>query len=105
MSVLALLIGKMVQVVQLRAILCSRFAQIALANATQTALAGSLQPGNYNPAQVARILGKSFCREMAGAGFSIQQIINAASEIIAEVSRSVEKHKRRRRRAAGADQH
>jgi hypothetical protein len=103
LSMLASLIGKMVQVAQLRALLSSRFAQIAVARGTRYAVSRASEPQHGNHAQVARILGKSFCREMAQAGFSIQQIINAASEIIGEVSRTVEKHKRRRDRMADTE--
>jgi hypothetical protein len=44
---------------------------------------------------VARILAKSFYRELRSAGFSVRQIIHAAAEIVSEVSASLKRHKRR----------
>jgi hypothetical protein len=45
-----------------------------------------------NPNHIARILAKSFYREMTIAGFSFNQIIYAASEVISELSNSLRKH-------------
>jgi hypothetical protein len=48
-----------------------------------------------NPDEVARILAKSFFKEMTGAGFGEAQIVQAASEIIGQLNSSVQRHRRR----------
>jgi hypothetical protein len=44
---------------------------------------------------MARIVARSFYREMTIAGFSQSQIIKVASEIISELSVSVRRHSKR----------
>ncbi len=84
MEVAAAFIGRIIQTRQLRRTLESRFAQMSLSGAAQTRIADA-----QNPERMAKILAKSFYREMAGAGFSPAQIIDAASEIISELGKSV----------------
>lgn len=96
LDVVALFIGKSIQVVQMQNILNSRFAQMALAKEiNQDASLGSIL---QNPDQVAKILAKSFYKEMAKAGFGSGQIINAASEIIEQLSGGLQRHSKRRTR-------
>jgi hypothetical protein len=51
-----------------------------------------------NPDQVAKILAKSFYKEMTRAGFGPSQIVNAASEIIEQLSGSLNRHSKRMER-------
>jgi hypothetical protein len=51
-----------------------------------------------NPDQVAKILAKSFYKEMTRAGFGSSQIVNAATEIIAQLSGSLHRHSKRMER-------
>lgn len=95
LDVVSLFIGKAIQVVQLQNILNSRFAQLALVQAAEKDLGGSLASAVQNPDQVAKILAKSFYKEMTRAGFGSSQIINAASEIIAQLSGSLNRHSKR----------
>jgi L-methionine (R)-S-oxide reductase len=92
LEIIALFSGRTIQVVQLQNLLESRFAQIALAEsaAKQAVLQGSVQPE-----QVAKIVAKTFYKEMTRAGFSPNQIIQTATEIISELTASLGKHKRR----------
>jgi GAF domain-containing protein len=92
LDVIALFIGKSVQVLQLQAILNSRFMQLALVRESPQAAAGVAY---RNPDEVARILAKSFFKEMTGAGFGEAQIVQAASEIIGQLNSSVQRHRRR----------
>jgi signal transduction protein with GAF and PtsI domain len=92
LDVIALFIGKSVQVSQLQAILNSRFMQLALVREAPRAAAGVAY---RNPDEVARILAKSFFREMTSAGFGEGQIVQAASEIIGLLGRSVQRHSKR----------
>lgn len=102
LSVVALFIGKSIQAAQLQAILRSRFAQAALAQSAGKSLGDAVALSSHNPNEVARILAKSFYRELASAGFSVRQIINAATEIISEVSASLKRHKKRQLRDASS---
>ncbi|MDO9190355.1 MAG: GAF domain-containing protein [Sulfurimicrobium sp.] len=98
LDVIALFIGKAIQVVQLQNILNSRFAQLALVQSAEKDLEGTLATAVQNPDQVAKILAKSFYKEMTRAGFGSSQIINAASEIIAQLSGSLNRHSKRMER-------
>lgn len=101
LKVVALFIGKSIQVDQLQSILNSRFAQLALVQEAKKNLdgsigsIGSIGSAFQHPDQAARILAKSFYREMAKAGFSSNQIINAASEIIHQLSSNLQRHSKR----------
>jgi GAF domain-containing protein len=100
LEVVALFIGKSIQTVQLQSILNSRFAQLALIKETDKksgdllstdAMASAIQ----NRDKIARILAKSFYKEMARAGLGPGQIVNAASEIIAQLNESLQRHNKR----------
>jgi L-methionine (R)-S-oxide reductase len=95
LEVVALFIGKSIQAIQLQNILNSRFAQLALVQEAEKNLGGSLEAALQNPDQVAKILAKSFYKEMTRAGFGSSQIINAASEIISQLSGSLQRHNKR----------
>lgn len=93
LGILTPLIAKSIQVIQLQNILKSRFTQIALTKSDESAI-GALMPGvMQNPNQIARILAKSFYREMLNAGFNVNQVISAATEVISELTASLRKHK------------
>lgn len=100
LDVVALFIGKSIQVIQMQNILNSRFAQLALVREAEKNLGAPLDVVLQNPDQVARILAKSFYKEMTRAGFGSSQIINAASEIIAQLSGGLQRHNKRMTREA-----
>ena len=96
LEVIALFIGKSIQAIQLQNILNSRFAQLALLHEAEK----SLEPlgvgvAVQNPDQMAKILAKSFYKEMTRAGLGSNQIISAASEIISQLSGSLQRHNKR----------
>lgn len=99
LEVAALFIGKSIQVVQLQGVLNSRFAQMALAQEARGSVGGTVGGAvaamSQNPNQMAKILAKSFFKEMTHAGFSSTQIIHAASEIITQLNDSLGKHSKR----------
>ena len=95
LNVVALFIGKSIQTIQLQSILNSRFAQLALAQEVQNNMGASLGSVFHNPDQVAKILAKSFYKEMARGGFGSNQIISAASEIVSQLSDSLQQHSKR----------
>lgn len=92
-SFVALLVGKSLQVIHLQNILKSRFAQIAIARDTKKIARTALSEETLEPSKVARMLAKSFYREMIRNGFSTDHIINAASEIIAQLTEELRRHK------------
>ncbi|TFW19285.1 GAF domain-containing protein [Duganella callida] len=103
LDMIALFIGKSIQVLQLQAILNSRFTQLALMQEVQDKVAGSIASTAYqNPDQVAKLLAKSLYKEMARAGFGSAQIIAAASEIITQLNNNLQRHSER---AARHEQH
>jgi L-methionine (R)-S-oxide reductase len=90
LDVLALFIGKSVQVLQLQGLLDSRFAQLALLREVED---GAGAGAAYRqPDEVARILAKSFFKEMTKAGFGSRQILYAASELIEQLKRHLQRH-------------
>ena len=95
LDVVAMFVGKSVQVVQLQSILSSRFAQMALAQEAHNTIGDAMAYVSDNPNQLAKILAKSFFKEMNKAGFSNTQIIHAASEIINQLNTNLSKHSKR----------
>jgi GAF domain-containing protein len=95
LDIVALFIGRSIQVIQLQSILNSRFAQITLAAEADKTFGNALFTAAHNPDQMAKIVAKSFYREMTKAGFGSNQIIKAASEIISELTQSLHKHRKR----------
>lgn len=95
LDVVALFVGKSIQVVQLQNLLNSRFAQIAAVQEAQKEIGGVMASVSHDPDKLAKILAKSFFKEMNKAGFTPNQIINVASEIISLLSENLRKHSRR----------
>jgi GAF domain-containing protein len=97
LGVLALYAGKSIQAAQLAYLQDSGFAQRALESDTATPLPlmNAFAHGSAQPVQMARLLAKSFFREMRAAGFGPNQIVAAAGEIIDQLSTSLRKHGRR----------
>lgn len=91
-ELVALFIGRAVQMRQLRGILASRFTQLALARELQ---GGAATIAYQKPDHVARLLARSFYREMARAGFDPSQIVQAASEIIGQLNGNLVRHSAR----------
>ena len=93
-EIMATLIGKSVQVERLQTLIRSRVAQVSLAKEEKEVVA-RLTDGSVPPARVAKLLAKSFFRDLASAGFDPGQIIEAASEIIMLVSNDIHRYKKR----------
>ncbi|MEQ1602635.1 MAG: GAF domain-containing protein [Methylophilaceae bacterium] len=100
LEVVALFIGKSIQAVQLQSILNSRFAQMALIKESGSSVeecvnVNSILATIHNRDKIAKILAKSFYKEMARTGLGPNQIISAASEIIAQLNSSLHRHNKR----------
>lgn len=100
LEVVSLLVAKALQVRQLQGLLNSRFAQLALLERAEKDIGRALANPLPNPDQVARIVARSFYKEMNRAGLGPRQIVNAASEIIEQLSGSLVRHSRRLDREA-----
>ncbi len=98
-EIVATLIGKSVQVDRLQTLIRSRAAHASLAKEEKEVVA-RLTDGTAPPARVAKLLAKSFFRDLAAAGFEPGQIIEAASEIIALVSSDINRYRRHTERRA-----
>ncbi|PTR09169.1 GAF domain-containing protein [Nitrosospira sp. Nsp5] len=98
LDVIALFIGKSIQTIQLQSILNSRFAQLALIQETQKNMNNSLGSTLHNPDQIAKIMAKSFYKEMTRLGFGSGQVINVASDIIDQLNANLQRHSKRMKR-------
>jgi GAF domain-containing protein len=89
--------GKAIQAAQLAYLLNSGFARRALESeqGLPAGLTDVVSQGTAQPAHLARLLAKSFYREMKSAGFGPNQIVGAAGEIIDQLSASLRKHGQR----------
>ncbi|MGE5339096.1 MAG: GAF domain-containing protein [Gemmatimonadota bacterium] len=96
-EIVAALIGKSVQVERLQTLIRSRVAHLSLAREEKEAVA-RLTDGSVPPDRVAKLLAKSFFRDLSSAGFEPSQIIEAASEIIALISTDIRRFRRRAER-------
>jgi GAF domain-containing protein len=90
LEVTALFIGKSIQVQQLQRVLDSRFAQMALLQEAKEQVGASVRLAYRNPEDVARILARSFFREMTKVGFAPGQIVSAASELIGQLNQRLQ---------------
>ena len=99
LGVVSWFVGQSLQVVQLESLLISQFALMAVAQEAQYTLGNALAVASQRPEQLAKMLAKSFYREMVKVGFNSAQIINAAAEIVSQLSDNLQKHRKRNRRA------
>ncbi|QOY94693.1 GAF domain-containing protein [Massilia sp. UMI-21] len=90
LEVIALFIGKSAQVIQLQGLLASRFAQMALVRNAHDSGTIAADTAYQNPEEVARILARSFYKEMTRAGFAPGQIVSAATELIGQLGGAIQ---------------
>lgn len=99
-EIVATLIGKSVQVDRLQTLLRSRVVQATLAR-EEKGVVTRLTDGSVPPARLAKLLARTFFRDLASAGFESGQIIEAASEIVTMVSEDIKRFRRREDRRGG----
>jgi GAF domain-containing protein len=92
LEVVALFIGKSIQVIQLQHLLDSRFAQLALLQEVQERVGSSVRTAYRHPGDAAKILARSFFREMTKAGFESGQIVTAATELIEQLNHKLHRN-------------
>ncbi len=89
------LIGRSIHVARLDRVLDSRFAQMAFTLEGRADSCSVVSLSSHEPDKVARMLAKAFFKEMRHCGFTPNQIIRAAGEIISELTGSLNRHKHR----------
>lgn len=99
-EIVAALIGKSVQAERLQTLLRSRIAHASLAREEKEVVT-RITAGTVPTARVAKLLAKSFFRDLTSAGFEPGQIIEAASEIITLISTDIRRYKKRAQREDG----
>lgn len=95
LEVFALFVGKSIHVAQLQNLLDSRLLQHAVVLEAQSRGVQPSTPISPDPSRLAKIVARTFYRELTRAGFGPNDIISAATEVIALLSQNIEKHKRR----------
>lgn len=113
LQVLALAVSKSVHISQLHTILRSRFIEIAVLRdweeqnkallKTPTASTMTPLPIASDPNKLAKIVAKSFFKELTQAGFDANQIIAIATEVLSLLQNSLNKHKKRLARDEGEE--
>jgi L-methionine (R)-S-oxide reductase len=98
LSVIALLIGKSIQVIELQNLLESRYAQFAMASGRDREGVNLKVSIHQSPENIAKILAKSFFSEMLKAGFGPDHMISTATEILSLLDERLKKHGDRFRR-------
>ncbi len=99
----AVLVGRTIQLIRLQGMLDSRFAQMAMALEGITDSGAFMTLSAQDPRNLAKILAKAFYKEMDRCGFTFNQILNAAGDIIAELTSNLNRHKQHRRRVEKPD--
>jgi L-methionine (R)-S-oxide reductase len=102
LTVVAMLVSKSIQIIQVQKLMMSKYTIFAMAEKNKdelTKLTKLVSTAGQDLDKVAKLLAKTFYREMSRAGFGPDHIISAASEIISLLNESVVKHRKRRERS------
>jgi GAF domain-containing protein len=91
----AVLVGRAIQMGRLDRLLDSRLAQMAFTLEGSQDACSVVALSAHEPERVAGMLARAFYRELHHCGFSPNQIIHAAGEILSELTSSLNRHKRR----------
>lgn len=91
----AALVGRAIHLMRLQRLLDSRFAQMAVVLDGVTDSESFMAMSAREPDKVAKMLARAFYREMHHCGFTANQIIHAAGEIIMVLSDKLNRHKKR----------
>lgn len=94
----AVLVGRAIQVARLSRLLDSRFAQMAVTLEGVQDACSVMVLSAQDPEKLSKMLAKAFYRELRHCGFTPNQVIHAAGEIISELTGSLNRHKRRMER-------
>jgi hypothetical protein len=93
LQIVALFLSKYLQVRHQQHLLDSRFAQLALLQETEQPPPAAARQAYRNPGEVAKILARSFFRELQRAGFGSAQVLAAASELIGQLNQDIQQER------------
>ncbi|MEA5509246.1 GAF domain-containing protein [Crocosphaera sp. UHCC 0190] len=82
METFALFVGKSLQISQLQTILRSKFVELAVVRDLVEQEIPETMTIHPNPSKLAKIVAKSFFKELTQAGFTVNQIISIATEVL-----------------------
>ncbi|MEW6678674.1 MAG: GAF domain-containing protein [Pseudomonadota bacterium] len=91
----ASLTGRAIQLARVDRLLDSRLAQMAFALEGAQDACSVVSLSAHEPEKVAGLLARAFYKEMRHCGFTPNQVIHAAGEILSELTRSLNRHKHR----------
>ncbi len=94
-SIVALFVSQAIQIYQLQHLMRSHFVKRALGKENEGAALQALGGVAGNSDRLVKLLAKSFFGEMKGAGFSPDQVLSSATEIITLVTREMAAQKQR----------
>ena len=95
LQLFASFVGKSIYTAQLQTILRSKFVQMAIISDFAERQVLDFVTLHPNPTRLAKIVAKSFFRELTQAGFSVNQIIEIATEVLNLLQDSLGKYKQR----------
>lgn len=87
--------AKTIHLAQLQAILKSRFVAMAVANELEDKPVSESITFHPNPTVLAKLVAKSFFRELTKSGFGPNQIIEIATEVLNLLQNTLNRHKQR----------
>lgn len=91
----ALFVGKSIHAAQLQTIVRSKFVQMAVISDFAERQVPAYVALHPNPTKLTKIVAKSFFRELTQAGFTTNQIIEIATEVLNLLQHSLIKYKQR----------
>lgn len=95
LKLFALFIGKSIHIAQMQAILRSRFVERAVVRELAEIPSESGIALAPNPTKLAKIVAKSFYKELTKAGFGANQIIEIATEVLDLLQKNIDQYKKR----------
>lgn len=98
LEIFALFVGKSIHIAQLKMITRSKFVELAVARDLAEKEVEKTLTVNPNPTKLAKIVAKSFFKELTHAGFGANQVITIATEVLNLLQDSLDRHKKRRER-------
>lgn len=99
LKVFSLVVGQSIHVFQLQKLAESRLLQMAeILRQRERTRGPGVHPISPDPFRLTKMVAKSFYLELSAAGFGQNDIISVASEVLAQLNETIEKHRARMKR-------
>ncbi len=95
LKVFAAFIGKSIHVFQLQKLSTSHLLQMIVAADQREQIQAGNHPIAPDPARLAKLIAKTWYRELAEAGFGTQDIISVTSEVLSLLNDNLDRHRKR----------